>query len=135
MVALFFVLPAFIALLLPLIIILLIVLISPYLESSLGDIRIAIPSTALLTLVFLQQGYVTNLPPSPYLTYLDRLYAVSYLICVSLFILFAWSSNVFERAPAELREKIVKRLDTYDRYFQLGAISLLFVISIEAWLH
>ncbi|MCP9795607.1 hypothetical protein [Synechococcus lacustris] len=127
--------PAFIALLLPLIIILLIVLISPYLESSLGDIRIAVPSTALLTLVFLQQGYVANLPPSPYLTYLDRLYAVSYLICVSLFTLFAWSSNVFERTPAEHREKMVKRLDTYDRYFQLGAISLLFVISIEAWLH
>ena len=127
--------PAFIALLLPLIIILLIVLISPYLESSLGDIRIAVPSTALLTLVFLQQGYVANLPPSPYLTYLDRLYAVSYLICVSLFTLFAWSSNVFERTPAEQREKMVKRLDTYDRYFQLGAISLLFVISIEAWLH
>ena len=127
--------PAFIALLLPLIIILLIVLISPYLESSLGDIRIAVPSTALLTLVFLQQGYVANLPPSPYLTYLDRLYAVSYLICVSLFTLFAWSSNVFERTPAEQREKIVKRLDTFDRYFQLGAISLLFVISIEAWLH
>lgn len=127
--------PAFIALLLPLIIILLIVLISPYLESSLGDIRIAVPSTALLTLVFLQQGYVANLPPSPYLTYLDRLYAVSYLICVSLFTLFAWSSNVFERTPTEQREKMVKRLDTFDRYFQLGAISLLFVISIEAWLH
>lgn len=127
--------PAFIALLLPLIIILLIVLISPYLESSLGDIRIAVPSTALLTLVFLQQGYVANLPPSPYLTYLDRLYAVSYLICVSLFILFAWSSNVFERTPAEQRDKIIQRLDTYDRYFQLGAISLIFVISIEAWLH
>lgn len=127
--------PAFIALLLPLIIILLIVLISPYLESSLGDIRIAVPSTALLTLVFLQQGYVANLPPSPYLTYLDRLYAVSYLICVSLFTLFAWSSNVFERTPAEQRDKIIQRLDTYDRYFQLGAISLLFVISIEAWLH
>ena len=127
--------PAFIALLLPLIIILLIVLISPYLESSLGDIRIAVPSTALLTLVFLQQGYVANLPPSPYLTYLDRLYAVSYLICVSLFTLFAWSSNVFERTPIEQREKMVKRLDTFDRYFQLGAISLLFVISIEAWLH
>lgn len=127
--------PAFIALLLPLIIILLIVLISPYLESSLGDIRIAVPSTALLTLVFLQQGYVANLPPSPYLTYLDRLYAVSYLICVSLFTLFAWSSNVFERTPAEQRDKIIQRLDTYDRYFQLGAISLIFVISIEAWLH
>ena len=122
--------PAFIALLLPLIIILLIVLISPYLESSLGDIRIAVPSTALLTLVFLQQGYVANLPPSPYLTYLDRLYAVSYLICVSLFTLFAWSSNVFERTPAEQRDKIIQRLDTYDRYFQLGAISLIFVISI-----
>lgn len=52
--------PAFVSDVLPLAIVLLIVLISPYLEGSLGDVRIAIPSTALLTMVFLQQGYHTR---------------------------------------------------------------------------
>lgn len=126
--------PAFISDVLPLAIILMVVLISPYLEGSLGDIRIAIPSTALLSLVFLQQTYRSMLPPSPDLTYLDRLYAVSYLICLLLFILFAWSSNVYERTPIEQRESLVRRLDVYDRNFQLLAIAMLTVVSLEAWL-
>ena len=126
--------PAFFADVLPLAIILLVVLISPYLEGSLGDVRIAIPSTALLTLVFLQQGYRAELPPSPYLTYLDRIYAVSYLICLSLFVLFAWSSNVYERTPLDQREALVRRLDIYDRNFQIIALGMLALISLEAWL-
>lgn len=127
--------PAFIAFLLPLVIILLMVLISPYLEGSLGDVRIAIPSTALLTLVFLQQAYNSNLPPSPYLTYLDRLYAVSYLICVALFILFAWTSNVYQQTPESQRQAVVRQLDVYDRYFQFAALAMLLVVSLEAWLY
>ena len=127
--------PAFVSDVLPLAIVLLIVLISPYLEGSLGDVRIAIPSTALLTMVFLQQGYHAELPPSPYLTYLDRLYAVSYLICVSLFVLFAWSSNVYERTPPEQRDALVRRLDVYDQRFQIGALTMLAVVSVEAWLY
>ena len=127
--------PAFVSDVLPLAIVLLIVLISPYLEGSLGDVRIAIPSTALLTMVFLQQGYHAELPPSPYLTYLDRLYAVSYLICVSLFVLFAWSSNVYERTPPEQRDALVRRLDVYDQRFQIAALTMLAVVSLEAWLY
>jgi hypothetical protein len=127
--------PAFVSDVLPLAIVLLIVLISPYLEGSLGDVRIAIPSTALLTMVFLQQGYHSEVPPSPYLTYLDRLYAVSYLICVLLFVLFAWSSNVYERTPPEQREALVRRLDAYDQRFQLAAIAMLAAVSLEAWLY
>lgn len=127
--------PAFVAYLLPLIIILVMVLISPYLEGSLGDVRIAIPSTALLTLVFLQQGYNAALPPSPYLTYLDRLYAVSYLICVALFVLFAWTSNVYQRTPKRRRAAVVRRLDVVDQYFQVGALAMLLVVSLEAWLY
>ena len=127
--------PAFVSDVLPLAIILLVVLISPYLEGSLGDVRIAIPSTALLTLVFLQQGYRAELPPSPYLTYFDRLYAVSYLICLSLFVLFAWSSNLYERTAPERREELVRRLDVYDRNFQVAALVLLAVVSLEAWLY
>lgn len=127
--------PAFVSDVLPLAIVLLIVLISPYLEGSLGDVRIAIPSTALLTMVFLQQGYHAELPPSPYLTYLDRLYAVSYLICVSLFVLFAWSSNVYERTPPEQRDALVRRLDVYDQRFQIAALTMLAAVSLEAWLY
>jgi hypothetical protein len=66
---------------------------------------------------------------------LDRLYAVSYLICVSLFILFAWSSNVYERTPPERRDALVRRLDVYDQRFQIAALAMLAVVSLEAWLY
>lgn len=52
--------------------------------------RLAIPSTALLTQVFLQQTRKAELPSTPYLTFLDELYACSYLLAVGLFILFLW---------------------------------------------
>lgn len=126
--------PGFIKYVLPMAIIVLVVLISPYLESSLGDVRLAIPSTALLTLVFLQQGYSDGLPQTPYLSYLDKLYAVAYLICVGLFILFAWSSNLYELAPAEQKAAVQARLDRIDQRFQFVSLGLILVVAVEAWL-
>jgi hypothetical protein len=115
-------------------VIVLVVLISPYLESSLGDVRLAIPSTALLTLVFLQQGYSDGLPQTPYLSYLDKLYAVAYLICIGLFILFAWSSNLYELAPADQKAAVQRRLDRIDQRFQFVSLGLILVVAVEAWL-
>src|SRR5687768_9600382 len=47
---------------LPLLIILAFVLVSPPLPSSMGDVRLAIPATALLTLIFTQQTYRDGIP-------------------------------------------------------------------------
>jgi len=126
--------PGFITYVLPLAIILLVVLISPYLESSLGDVRLAIPSTALLTLVFLQQGYAAGLPKTPYLSYLDKLYAVAYLICVGLFILFAWSTNCYAQASDDQKAAVQARLDRIDQRFQLVSLGLIVVVALEVWL-
>ena len=126
--------PGFVNYVLPIAIILLVVLISPYLESSLGDVRLAIPSTALLSLVFLQQGYSASVPQTPYLSYLDKLYAVAYLICVGLFALFAWSSNLYELAPADQKAAVQARLDRIDQRFQLVSLGLIVVVAVEAWL-
>ena len=126
--------PGFIKYVLPMAVIVLVVLISPYLESSLGDVRLAIPSTALLTLVFLQQAYSDGLPQTPYLSYLDKLYAVAYLICIGLFILFAWSSNLYELAPADQKAAVQRRLDRIDQRFQFVSLGLILVVAVEAWL-
>jgi len=126
--------PGFINYVLPLAIILLVVLISPYLECSLGDVRLAIPSTALLTLVFLQQGYAAGLPQTPYLSYLDKLYAVAYLICVGLFILFAWSTNRYAQASDDQKSAVQAWLDRIDQRFQLVSLGLIVVVALEAWL-
>ena len=126
--------PGFIKYVLPLAIIVLVVLISPYLDSSLGDVRLAIPTTALLTLVFLQQGYSAGLPQTPYLSYLDKLYAVAYLICIGLFILFAWSSNRYSLASDDQKAAVQLRLDRIDQRFQLVSLGLIALVAVEAWL-
>lgn len=46
------------------------------------DSRIIIPVTALLTIVFLQQSYSSNLPDVGYLVLLDKIYAVAYILII-----------------------------------------------------
>ena len=54
------------------------------------DARASIPVTVLLTLVFLQQTYRDNLPDLPFLTYLDQVYVVAYVVTLVAFILVIW---------------------------------------------
>jgi hypothetical protein len=48
-----------------------IVRLAPSLEGQLGDTRLSIPSTGMLTLIFMQQTYKASLPPLDYLNFLD----------------------------------------------------------------
>lgn len=119
---------------LPLLIVMSIVLLAPSLESSLGEMRLAIPSTALLTLVFLQQTYKAELPTTPYLTFLDELYAYCYLVAVGLFILFLWGSNRMEASPPEQRQEVQRRINRIDGFCQWGALLGFGVVAVLAWL-
>ena len=107
-----------------------VVLLAPSIESSLGEMRLAIPSTALLTLVFLQQTYKAELPSTPYLTFLDELYAYSYLVAVGLFILFLWGSNRMEAAAPERRQAVQRSINTI---CQWGALLGLGAVAVVAW--
>jgi len=73
---------------LPLLVVLGIVIASPSLPGSLGDVRLVIPTTALLTLIFLQQSYRAELPPLSILPFLDILYIFAYLVSIGFFLLF-----------------------------------------------
>jgi hypothetical protein len=79
-----------------------VVFLAPSLEASLGELRLAIPSTALLTLVVMQQTYQAELPPLPYLTFLDIVYAYCYVIAIAQFVLFVWGINVLAVAEAAI---------------------------------
>ena len=46
----------------------------------------------------LQEGYRSQVPPTPYLTFLDQLYAYSYAVAVAVFLLFVWGGNLRARA-------------------------------------
>lgn len=125
---------AFMKWILPLLIVMSIVLLAPSLDSSLGDIRLAIPSTALLTLVFLQQTYKSELPSIPYLTFLDELYAFSYLVAVGLFVLCLWASNWLEAALPEQRETVKQRINRIEMVCQWGALVGFAIVALVAWL-
>lgn len=130
-------LTAFLQWVMPLLIVMAVVFLAPSLEGSLGDLRIAIPSTALLTLVVMQQTYQAEMPPLPYLTFLDEIYIYCYLVSIALFILFLWGSNTYAAAegaePAEL-ERIRLRVARADLGFQLIACAGLLVVGLLAWL-
>jgi len=125
---------AFVNWVFPLLIIMSVVLLSPSVAGSMGDVRLAIPSTALLTLIFLQQSYHDGLPPLPYLTFLDQLFAVGYAIALGLFVLFTWGTNAYAKARPEEREMISDRIDRTDLIFQLVSVVVFITVAVAAWM-
>ena len=124
---------AFVNWVFPLIIIMAVVLLSPSVAGSLGDVRLAIPSTALLTLIFLQQSYHDELPPLPYLTFLDELFAVGYAIALGLFGLFTWGTNTYAQAEDKDKSAVAERIDRVDLIFQLISVLIFFGVGVGAW--
>ena len=124
---------AFIQSVLPVLIILAFVLVSPSLPSSMGDVRLAIPATALLTLIFLQQTYRSEIPSLSYLTFMDWLYAFAYVVSMSLFVLFCWGTYRYTVASEDDQPAIVARIARIDRTFQLAAVVGLGLTVLLAW--
>lgn len=113
---------------LPLLVVVGIVVASASLPGSLGDVRLAIPTTALLTLIFLQQSYRADLPALSYSTFLDILYVYSYLVAIAFFLLFCWGSNYYHKASEGgelLAEHYINRIDLR---FQLAALIILVLV-------
>jgi hypothetical protein len=115
-------LSAFWQYLLPLLVVVGVVIASPSLPGSLGDVRLAIPTTALLTLIFLQQGYRADMPPLSYPTFLDYLYIYAYLVSISFFLLFCWGSNYYYKAKESGELAAEQQINNVDWKFQLVAL-------------
>jgi hypothetical protein len=125
--------PGLINWILPLMIINSIALMAPSVEGSLADVRLAIPSTALLTLIFLQQSYHSTLPKLSYTTFLDDLFSCSYLISMALFALFTWGHNTYASAPDDQKEHAMKVINKADHFFQTFSCVLLIVVAALIW--
>jgi len=118
---------------LPLLVIIGIVLVSPSLPAAMGDVRLAIPTTALLTLIFLQQGYQANIPSLSYLTFLDWLYLYAYLISIVVFVLFCWSTNRYNNADEDYKVDTEIGINFVDKRIQTAAIIVLALLIPFAW--
>jgi len=119
---------------LPLLVVIGIVIASPSLPSSLGDSRLAIPSTALLTLIFLQQSYRADLPALSYMTYLDFLYIYAYLLSVVFFLLFCWGNVYYNNASEGAEALAAQNIDRIDLRFQIAALISLALLASLAYL-
>ena len=127
-------LPSILKYFLPLMIVVGIVILAPSLEGELGDIRLAIPSTGLLTLIFLQQAYQAELPALDYLTFLDWIYACGYVISIGTFLLFVWGTNFYQRSPKKGKEQALTTINRADTIFQALAVLGTVVAALLAWM-
>lgn len=96
-------------LLLPLVVVLCGAWIALVLNPVLTETRAALPASALLTTVFLQQSYTAALPETGGLVLLDKIYVVAYvLIVVTLGHVIVKSLDVEQKDEAEIRSLRIK---------------------------
>ena len=118
----------------PLIVVMVLSLAAPSLSANYWDARIGFPPTAILTLIFLQQGSRADLPDLPYLTFIDMVYNTSYIANMLLFIAFVWASNTLHNAKDHERETTISKIDKVDSRIQIGLICFLTLMTLANWL-
>lgn len=106
---------------------------APNLEGKFTELRLAIPSTALLTLVFLQLGTNADLPKLSYISFIDQLYIFGYIASIGLFALFVWGSNAYENAIASQREIVMRKINSIDVIYQSIVIGGSILIAVAAF--
>lgn len=97
-------------LLLPLVIVLCANWTALLLHPSMVEVRAAMPATALLTTVFLQQAYSSSLPEVGYLVLLDKIYVLAYLLLIATITVIVLSATKVNDGQAEHMQHI-KRAD------------------------
>lgn len=117
---------------LPLIIVMSLTLFAPNICSTMGSERLAIPPVVLLTIVLMQQSYRDSLPSLPYLTFLDGLYAYSYLVTLAIFVLFIRSGNLLSKATTDQQAAVERQIDRLDTLVQIGSVSG-YVLLVLGW--
>ena len=108
-------------------------LLSPSISATGWDVRVGIPPTAVLSLIFLQQTYQNWIPELPYITFLDTIYNVCYATNLILFGLFLWGTNAYNLASEQDKVSVVERIDRLDSYFQKGLVVFIMVVITINW--
>lgn len=126
----------FLKLILPLITVMLLTLFSPSIAPLGWEVRVGIPSTSLLTLIFLQQTYQANIPDFHYLTFLDSVYNLCYMVDLVLFGLFLWGAKVIYAAAEHNQKQVIAYIETVDHRFQIGlTVFLVLGVFADWWFH
>jgi hypothetical protein len=101
------------------------------------EVRLTMPVTVLLTLVFLQQSYSSELPPLPYLSFIDELYVVAYSLTLLSFLLMLWGCRRYYRAleieDEDVRRQVLQRLDLSDDSWPAAVLLAGLVSGVICW--
>lgn len=84
-------------LLLPLLVVLLAAITALFLKAGNFDTRLALTGTGLLTLIFLQQGYTSELPTPVPVVLMDKIYVLAYASVLITFFRVIWTTERVHR--------------------------------------
>ena len=91
----------------------------------------------LLTLVFLQQTYRDELPQLPFLTFLDQVYVIAYVVTLLAFVLVLWIGRRYgeleDMPEGPEQEAITRRLHTLDEIWPLSVVAFTSVSVALCW--
>jgi hypothetical protein len=124
-------------LLLPLAVLMAMVLLVFKVRPDEQDARASIPVTVLLTLVFLQQSYRSDLPVLPFLTFLDQVYVVAYVVTLVAFVLVIWIGRRYadmeELEDPEQKAVVRDRLEHLDNSWPVVVVLFSSLAIAAAW--
>lgn len=124
-------------LLVPLMVVMAMVVGATKMDPAQWEVRLTMPVTVLLTLVFLQQSYSSELPPLPYLSFIDELYVVAYSLTLLSFVLMLWGCRRYYRAleieDENLRRQVLQRLDLSDDSWPAAVLLVGLVSGVICW--
>ena len=102
------------------------------------DARATIPVTVLLTLVFLQQSYRAELPGLPFLTFLDQVYVIAYVVTLIAFVLVLWIGRRYGELESledrQARDLLEDRLHHLDEAWPVVVVISSSLLIGLAWL-
>ena len=102
------------------------------------EFRLEIPIAVLLTLIFLQDGYRSELPNLPYLTFLDSIYVIAYLTSIVSFGLVLYFEDLKSRrdrtADVLDQRRMSTRIVLHERIWPPISLAVMVLLSVFSWI-
>ncbi|MBV5303821.1 MAG: hypothetical protein JZU70_06440 [Chlorobium sp.] len=113
----------------PMLIILMTNWLSLILKPTFIEVRTAMPTTALLTIVFLQQSALDAIPGCPSLVLMDKIYLLAYFCVVMTLLQIIWVNMNLDKESSSSIAKM-KKIDRISFVAQILFFTIVFVVLI-----
>ena len=104
----------------------------------LTEFRLEIPIAVLLTLIFLQDGYRSGLPNLPYLSFLDSIYVIAYIVSIVSFGLVLYLEDLKLRRDAlsdsDAIQRMSLRISRLEQIWPPACLVVMVGLSALSWM-